>query len=115
MDGDAHSEFAAQVREQLAASLKAADTAEWQRIRLQEVYPDRDAERPTAVVLFTDISRPGCVFGTRCSTDVVGVHPDDSYSIHLAASICVTNIEEEVVAGDLGLPTDCAEGAITWL
>lgn len=115
MADSAHSKFAAQVREQLVASLAAADTPEWQRIRLQDVYPDSDAERPTAVVLFMDTSRPGCVFGARCSTDVVGVNPDDDQSLHLAASICVTNIEEEVVAGDAGLPDDCAEDAVTWI
>ena len=115
MDGDAHSKFAAHVREQLAAELKVADTPEWRRIRIQDVYPDSDAERPTVVVLFTDTSRPGCVFGARCSTDVVGVDPDDDDSLHLAASIFVTNIEEEVAAGNAGLPEDCAKGAVTWV
>ena len=115
MDADEpHTEFARQVRDQLAASLEAADTPAWCRVRLKDVYPDTAAEWPTAVVLFTDSARPGCVFGTRCSTEVVGVSPDTESTLRLAASICVTNIEEEVVAVDAGLPDDCSEGAITW-
>ena len=114
MSGGAHGDFAAPLREQLVASLEAPATREWGRVRLREVYPDTAAARPTAVVLFTDVSRPGCVFGTRCSTDVVDVTPDDESSLRLAASICVTNIEEAVEA-DPGLPAGSPDETITWI
>jgi hypothetical protein len=103
------------VEEQLVAALRGADTRAWSRIRLKKVYPDTAAQSPAVVVLLTDTSRPGCVFGKRCSTSVVGVHPDDENSLYLAASICVTNIEEAVEAVNAGLPSDCSKRTITWI
>jgi len=111
----AHVEFAGYVREEVTAALEGATTRVMRRVKIERIEPDLAAEWPTVIVLLTDTARPGCLFGKRCSTDVVDVTPDTPSSFRLAASICIVNIEEAFEADDADLPEACSGGTITWI
>jgi hypothetical protein len=67
------------------------------------------ADDGSVVVEFTSAQRPGCRFAYRTSADD-GTEPPD-----LLAELIFINLRELVEASDLGLPTNCKPGELTWI
>jgi hypothetical protein len=91
-------------------------------IRVEDVRLDAAERERMAVVLFRDEARPRCLFGWRFpSNDESETDPDARRPWGLpqaevwAGTIVLTNFEEQIVAGDLGLPSECDPGGITWV
>jgi hypothetical protein len=109
----AHSGLAQLLSNQLRA-LVASGVEEWGGVEIVGVEPNPAEAWPTVEVLFTLCSRPGCTFGCRCSTRSVSQQPEDSGDLGLAASICLTSIEEWLWE-EMRAPHPCGGGAVAWL
>ena len=91
------------------AGLREAGEEELSRISIESVEVGEDGKH--VFVLFRDPTRPDCRFGWRWSW-VDGPRPEE---VEFAASVLVTNLEEDLLSERYGLPEECSAGEITWL
>ena len=91
------------------ASLRDAPEDELHRISVEAVECGDDGKH--VFVLFRDPTHPDCRFGWRWSW-MDDPQPEE---VEFAASVLVTNLEEDLLSERYGLPDDCAAGSITWL
>jgi hypothetical protein len=91
-------------------------------IWVEDVRLDVSEHERTVTILFRDDARPRCLFGWRFSSnDERETDPDARRSWGpeqaevWAGTIVLTNFEEQIVAEDLGLPSECDPEGITWV
>lgn len=90
-------------------------------IRVEDVRLEVSEDERMLSVLFRDEARPGCLFGWRFpSNDRSETDPEARRSWGpeqaeaWAGTIVLTNLEEEILAEDLGLPSECDTEGVTW-
>lgn len=92
--------------------------AHWRDGEAEVIDVRLDGEHPdTALVLtFKHRDRPGCVFGFRMQLSLTSAREDGVIDHpESAVNVIKANVDEEIEAADLGLPTDCSAGQVTWL
>jgi hypothetical protein len=111
MQPDAFYEALVPLAQSELAALRDSEEPPLARLEIESVAPATDAERgPHVAVVFRDSSRPGCRFGWRWAWR------DDpkEHELKFAAGVLATNLEEDVLNPDYGLPDDCVENGVTW-
>lgn len=96
-----------------------AESLSRMNLDVEDVYLDDRSSTPYIVILFRAASRPKCQFGFRMAAfddELFGeMTPEEITGVRAWANIIFTNLEEIVVAKNLGLPTECSEQEITWI
>jgi hypothetical protein len=82
-----------------------------ERLRVESVEVGENADAGVHLaVLFRDTCRPDCLFGWTFAW----LEEPREEELDFAASLLVTNLEEDVIAPNYGLPESCVEGGVTW-
>jgi hypothetical protein len=93
-------------------------------ITIEEVRIETNDADYDLVVLFREDARPECMLGRRWSNiwamelgdeKDLSVRISDEEAVEGFVTLFIVNLDEEIEAVDLGLPSECDPDSVTWI